>query len=186
MTTARRRRRRPWLWLLAAVVGAVLGLAFGRSEPGLTCGSSCGGGSIGVEFLSAFTNDDGVVNNTSLDPKDNGIDPGYDKRVAACQAWVTSSGKVKVEVSNGYPSYTCRFWTKVRNSGHSTIYYTGSVIDAPAVLTVRDVTGLSCSKIKAGGDKVLAFMLHVVQAAHQQAVYTFEIEPRFKGSSCGW
>ena len=181
VTTARRRRRRPWLWLLAAVVGAVLGLGFGRPEPGLSCGS-CGGGSIGVKFLSAFTNDDEVVNNTSLDPKDNGIDPGYDKRVAACRAWVTSSGKVRVEVSDGYPSYTCRFWAKIRNIGNSTIYYTGSVINMPAVLTVRDVTGSSCSKLKAGGDKVLSFTVHVEQAAHQQAVYAFEIEPRFKGS----
>jgi len=171
--------------LLAVVVGTVLGLALGKPEPGLSCGS-CTGGSIGVKFLSAFTNDDEVVNNTSLDPKDNGIDPGYDKRVAACRAWVTSSGKVRVQVSNGYPSYTCRFWAKIRNIGKSTIYYTGSAIHAPAVLTVRDVTGSSCGKLKAGGDKVLAFTVHVEQAARQLAVYTFEIEPRFKGSSCGW
>ena len=184
-TAPGRRFPRPWLWLLAAVAGAVFGLGFGEPEPGLSC-DSCGGSSIGVKFLSAFTNDDEVVNNTSLDPKDNGIDPGYDKRVAVCQAWVTSSGKVRVEVRNGYPSYTCRFWTKVRNIGESTIYYTGSAIDAPAVLTVRDVTGSSCSKLKAGGDKALAFTVHVEQAAHQQAVYSFEIEPRFKGSSCGW
>ena len=182
----RRRFRHPWLWPLAAIVGAVVGLALGRPEPGLTCGSGCGGSSIGVKFLSAFTNDDGVVNNVSLDPKDNGIDPGYDKRVAVCQAWVTSSGKVWVEVRNSYPSYTCSFWTKVRNIGESTIYYTGSVINAPAVLTVRDVTGSVCSKLKAGGHKVLSFTVHVEQAARQLAVYTFEIEPRLKGSSCGW
>jgi len=160
-------------------------LAFGRPEPGLSCGG-CGGGSIGVKFLSAFTNDDGVVNNTSLDPKDNGIDPGYDKRVAACRAWLASTGKVRVEVTNGYPSYTCRFWTKVRNSGHSTIYYNDSAIHTPAVLTVRDVTGSSCSKIKSGADKYFSFTVHVEQTAHQLAVYTFEIEPHFKGSSCGW
>lgn len=178
--------RRLWLWWLAVVVGAGLGLALGRPEPGLTCSSGCGGSTFGVKFLSAFTNDDGVVNSPSLDPNDNGIDPGYDKRVATCRAWLSTSDKVRVEVRNGYPSYTCRFWTKVRNTGTSTVYYAGSGVDAPMVLSVRDVTASSCLKLKPGEAKYISFTVHVEQAAHQLESYTFDIEPHYKVSTCGW
>ena len=163
----------------------MLGLAVGRPEPGLTCSSGCGGSTVGVKFLSAFTNDDGVVNSSTLDPNDNGVDPGYDKRVASCRAWVSTVDKIWTKVLNGYPSYTCRFWAKVRNTGTSTVYYLGSVIDSPTVLTVRDVSGSSCLKLKPGQAKYISFTVHIEQAAGQMATYTFDIEPRFKVTSCG-
>jgi hypothetical protein len=171
---------------LAVIAGAVLGLALGRPEPGLSCGGGCSGSSIGVKFLSAFTNDDGVVNDANLDAKDNGIDPGYDRRVASCKAWLSTSDRIRVEVRNGYPSYTCRFWAKVRNTGKSTVYYTGGSVHAPPVLTVKDVTTSTCLKLKPGEGRYLSFTVHVEQAARQLVVYTFDFEPRFKGTSCGW
>lgn len=174
------------MWIPAAAIGAVLGLALGRPEPGLSCGGGCTGSSIGVKFLSAFTNDDGVVNHAGLDPQDNGIDPGYDKSVASCTAWLSTSDRLRVEVKNAYPSYTCRVWAKVRNTGKSTVYYTGSSVDAPSVLNLRDVTSSSCLRMKPGEDRYLSFTVHLEQAARQRIVYTFDIEPRFKGTSCGW
>jgi hypothetical protein len=166
------------------LVGAILGVALGRPEPVLSC-AGCGG-TVGVKFVSAFTNDDGIVNQKSLDPHDNGVDPGYEKMVASCRAWLVSSGNVKVEVNNGYPSYTCRLWAKVRNTGTSSVDYIGRAIGAPKELTVRDVTDPSCNRIKPGGEKYLSFTVHVEQAARQRGVYTFEIRPDFKGAPCGW
>jgi hypothetical protein len=177
---------RPLALLLAVFAGVALGLALGRPQPALSCGGGCGGSSLGVRFLAAFTNDDGVVNSAGLDPLDNGIDPGYEKRVAACRAWLATSDKVRVEVQNGYPSYTCRLWVRVKNTGTSAVYYRGSSIDAPAVLTVTDVTGSSCLKLKPGESRYVSFTVHIEQPARQLAGYTFEVEPLYKGSPCAW
>lgn len=175
---------RQWLWLAVALAAAVLGVALGRPQAVQSCGGC--GGTVGVKFLGAFTNDDGVVNNPSLDSKDNGIDPGYEKRVAECRARLTSSESVKVEITTGYPSYTCRFWAKVRNSGTTSVSYSGSAVSAPTALTVLDMTGKGCNRITPGQEAYLSFSVHVEQSARPRHVYNFEIQPAFKGSSCGW
>jgi len=175
---------RRWLWLLAALAGAVLGLALGTPEPAQTCGNGCAGGSLKVKFLTAFTNDDAVVNQPALDPHDNGVDPGYDKGVASCRAWLPLADIVQVEVRNGYPSYTCRFWARLKNTGTSSVSYVGSTIAAPGALTVGDVSGSTCLWLKPGERRLVSFTVHVEQGAHQMAVYTFDVQPRFKAGGC--
>lgn len=129
-----------------------------------------------VRFTKAFTNDDGYVNDVHLDPQDNGIDPGYDKRVASCSASVLDSKKVLVTVTNGYPSYTCRFWTEFKNTGCESLKRKPPVIHAPSELTVLEAGGTPCSILKPGARAQTSFTVHVEQWAKQGFTYQFIID----------
>ncbi len=129
-----------------------------------------------VRYTRAFTNDDGLVNDARLDPQDDGTDPGYDKRVATCTASVADSRKVVVTVTNGYPSYTCRFWMEFKNSGCDSLRRKSPSIHAPSELTVLEVGGTPCAVLKPGAKAVTSFTVHVEQWAGQSNSYLFVID----------
>jgi hypothetical protein len=143
-----------------------------------------------VKFRKAFTNDDGVVNSFGKDPDDNGIDPGYDKNVARCTAEVQDSDKVLIKISNSYPSYTCRFWTKIRNVGKKPLRCKTPVVHAPPELTMTEVDGQSCGVLYPGESEYESFTVHIEQSAHQGDGYQFEIQKKFveitKGPCKNW
>jgi hypothetical protein len=132
-----------------------------------------------VKFVKAFTNDDGVVNSSKKDPNDNGIDPGYDKDVANCIAEVQGSDKVLITITNAYPSYTCRFWTKIRNLGKITLHCEASVINASPELTVIAVDTQQCDMLYPNKTEVEEFTVHIEQPAQQGGSYQFSIEKKF-------
>lgn len=166
-----------------AVLVAGLGLADELWSHTLNVEGAVGTGELDVEFTAAFTNDDGVVDDPSLDPDDDdgGLDPGYSRGVAACHAQVgIERDSVSMTVSNAYPSYTCQFWVTVTNVGLRTLRRTGPEIQAPSVLTVIELgETTSCSNLRAGETEVETFTVHLEQPAQQQAPYTFLIEKTF-------
>lgn len=165
------------------VLLAGLGLADDLWSHTLKVEGAVGTEELDVEFTAAFTNDDGTLDDASLDPDDDdgGIDPGYTKAVAACHAIVGPEGDtVSVSVVNAYPSYTCQFWVAITNVGARTLRRTGPVIQAPSVLTVTELgPTAACASLGAGESEIETFSVHLEQPADQQASYTFLIEKTF-------
>lgn len=154
------------------------GAAVGLSDDNLSvaCGKKH---KPNVRFIWAYTDDDGVVNDLSRDPDDDGVDPGYDKEVAECEAELYSHKFVVITIKNGYPSYTCRFWTKYKNTGSRTVKRWSQVISASDALTVTPLATTGPVKLKPGQWRVESFSVHVEQSAGYQDSYHFAIENRF-------
>jgi len=131
-----------------------------------------------IMFLKAFTNDDGVVNDFKRDPDDDGMDPDYDKDVARCEAHIINSQTIRVTVNNSYPSYTCHFWTKIKNQGWIRLRRRTPVITAPPELTVEWDDG-GCGVLSQGKSLTEGFTVHVEQSADEEASYQFTIEMKF-------
>jgi hypothetical protein len=165
--------------LLLLAVGLILAFAsLGLVDQALTCGG-CVGPPYAVKFKRAFTNDDGVVNDSKKDAGDNGVDPGNGKRVATCLAKMESDDKVKVTITNAYPAYTCRVWVKFGNTGCKSIHQKSRLITAPPELTVTDVSPQSCSTLKPGDELFEAFDVRIKQSARQAFSYQFTISTKF-------
>jgi hypothetical protein len=147
--------------------------SLGMFDRSLSCGDSCRRNPLGVEFSRAFTNDDAVVNDSSRDPADNGIDPGNGKRVGGCVASLSSSGTVRVTIQNGYPGYVCRVWVKVKNVGCRDVRRQSVSISAPSVLQVTEVSPRQCYVLRAGDQRFEVYDVLVLQAAHELATYQF-------------
>jgi len=166
-------------------IGLLIGLAgLGMSDQALSFAHGTQE-NLDIRFVKTFTNDDGVVNESTKDPYDNGIDPGYDKRVARCTAQVVSAGLVTIQVSNGYPSYTCTFWTKVKNTGNRTVKRVQQVVTAPSELTVTKLSPHSCFTLKPDKTKYLTYSVHVEQSAGHGATYLLKIENKFVKAEYG-
>lgn len=161
-------------------VGLLIGLAslgFNAESQSLAHGTR---ETIDVQYVRAFTDDDGIINSSSRDPDDTGIDPGYDKMVAECVAEVQSGTLVSVEIVNGYPSYSCTFWTKVRNTGDRSVKRISQVIDAPPELRVQPLYAYPCFLLKPGEARYLAYSVHVEQEASPTAAYQFTVENKME------
>jgi hypothetical protein len=176
------RRALGTLLKLSSLLGAgallsLVGLGLSQSSWSLAHG---GGQKVDVRYIHAFTNDDGVVNEPGRDPHDNGVDPGYDKRVAACFAEVVDSSHVKVRVINGYPSYTCRFWVKVKNTGDKTVKRKSQVLHVPPQLTVKPIDPLGTYGLAPGKWAYEVYTVHVEQSAAYLVEYQFSLENRFE------
>jgi hypothetical protein len=165
--------------LLAAVT------SLGMFDSSLSCGDGCRRNPLGVEFTRAFTNDDGVVNDPSRDPSDNGIDPGNGKQVANCVASLSSSGTVRVTIQNGYPAYRCRVWVKIRNTGCRDVRRQTASISAPSALTVSEVSPRQCYVLRPNDQRYEVYDVQVLQSAQQLASYTFTIRINFAESRQG-
>ena len=115
---------------------AVTGMGFGLWIQQFSVQETLESGNVDLVFSSAFTDDDGIVNDVLLDSQDNasstqlfdawgpsssadpaaaGPDtkPRYDKDVARCQALLDGS----VTQEEAYPSYNCTTWFSMQNSG---------------------------------------------------------------------
>lgn len=163
-----------------AVGLASLGLADELWSETLRVEGVVGTEEMNVEFVEAFTNDDGVVNDPTKDPNDNGIDPGHDKDVGSCTALIDpTTGNVSLTMSNGYPSYTCRFWTTIQNVGSLTLRRGRPVINALPVLTLTEPVPVPCATLDPGEREVEEFTVHIEQEAEQGFTYQFTISKKF-------
>jgi hypothetical protein len=157
----------------------------GMFDSSLSCGDNCRRNPFGVEFARAFTNDDGVVNDSSRDPSDNGIDPGNGKPVASCVASIISSSAVRVTIQNGYPGYVCRLWVKIRNSGCRDVRRTTASISAPSALAVTEVSPRQCYVLRPGNYRYEVYDARVLQSAREMTTYTFTVRIPFTESRQG-
>jgi hypothetical protein len=170
--------------ILSAVMLLAAATSLGMGDPSFSCGH-CGRTSLGVEFTRAFTNDDGVVNDRSRDPGDNGVDPGNGKPVGRCLASLVGTGTVQVSIANGYPGYTCRVWVKVRNVGCKGVRRQSVAITAPAELVVTEVSPRLCYVLQPGDQRFEAYDVQVLQSAEEAATYQFMIRTTFREALSG-
>ncbi|NIM92148.1 MAG: hypothetical protein GTO18_00325 [Anaerolineales bacterium] len=158
------------IFLIALIVGvASLGLAERFWSQTLSIEGTVNTEELNVEFTDAYTNDD-----------IGGIDPGYDKDVANCEALVDGNGEtVSLTITNGYPSYTCQFWVEITNVGLGSLVFTRPEIIAPDELTVTEPDPQSCGILNPSEAEVETFTVHVEQEAEHWANYTFTIQKTF-------
>jgi len=98
------------------LVLSMLGVAYSAWRESVTITASVSTGEVDVAFTGAFTNDDGVVDDSTKDPDDDGTDPGKDKDVASSSA--SCDGKTgSVTISNAYPCYETTAWFELTNTG---------------------------------------------------------------------
>lgn len=130
--------------LILALAGVVflgsLSTGYALWFKSLTVEGTVSTGNVDVSILRAFTDDDGVINEVSLDGDDNnapgtqvydrwddlssadpaetGPDPKarYEKDVARCTA-AGGLGVGAVTAEDVYPSYNCTAWFELQNSG---------------------------------------------------------------------
>ena len=173
--------------ILSAGMLLAAAASLGMGESSLSCGDDCRRTLLGVEFTRAFTNDDGVVNDRSRDPGDNGVDPGNGKPVGRCLASLVGPGAVQVTIENGYPGYTCRVWVKIRNVGCKQVRRQSVAITAPAGLAVTEVSPRPCTVLQPGEQRFEAYDVQILQSAEETAVYQFMIRETFREalSGCG-
>lgn len=176
---------------LVALLVAVVSLGLDQERWSFACGGKGEVGCprcIGVRFVTAFTDDDGKVDEGGRDPWDSGVDPGYEKRVGRCQAQLIDGKQVRVVLFNTYPSYTCRFWLKVKNVGSKEVRLDTPVIAAPPELTLRVVEAPSCTTLYPGKRLYVGYSIHVEQSAERETAYPFAIEHSFSQvtSGCSW
>jgi hypothetical protein len=131
-------------------------------------------GSMDVVFVDAVTDD-------------TGLDPGYDKDVASCEAIIDSLGNVQITINNGYPSYTCRFTVTVQNTGTMPVQRTFPEIDGPdgGELTIWEDSPATCGALLPGSTEQETFAVHIEQHAQQNYTYDFRIQKRFYEMSPG-
>ncbi len=134
-------KRRPvrtgTLYVTLITVLASLGFGYMLWSDSLFIKGQINTGAVRAEFVSAFTDDDGRVDdpgrdsgdtgncpiqaggNSSCDPAASGPDPKprFDRDVAICTAEVLADGTGLVTKKNVYPGYFCTSWFGVHNSG---------------------------------------------------------------------
>jgi len=136
-------------------------------------------GHPGVEFLSAFTDDDGLVHDSGRDGRDDGIDAGLTWDVATCNATLQGRSGVRLAVDNAYPGYTCTIWAVVKNAGNQPLSCGRTRIRAPKELSLSAVSQPPCRLLGAGQQQILRFTLRVGEAAEEGAFYSFSVLQRF-------
>jgi hypothetical protein len=166
--------------LIICVVSLGLSVTISTTASGENLEDDC----LNVIFLNAYTNDDGVVNAQEHDPRDNGLDPPYDKAVASCEADV-SPDIVEVTIDNGYPSYTCQFWVMEQNQSSEPVRCGSVVIQAPSELSVWELDTIACRTLMPGEIEVESFFVHVEQHALFDIQYAFTIEKTFIEATAG-
>lgn len=116
-----------------------------------------------MSFVSAFTNDDGMVNDPNLDPDDTGNCPNGGRPDSSCDPVGQGPGRVNrdvarcsaavepgellatVEMDQAYPAYHCTAWFVTRNTGNlplriSALRLNGAPIETPSQ-SVIDLNG---------------------------------------------
>jgi hypothetical protein len=166
------------LFLLAA---AALPLVFGSMwSYGLSTEGVIRPARHDVTFRQVFTDDDGVVNDASLDPADDGIDPGMGKAVAQCTGALDTEGRVRFTISNGYAGYSCRLWVRVANTRARAVQQRPFGITTHGRISVVPLSDASGAILNPGSEMAFGFAISIDPDAAQRASYTFSIAVPFR------
>jgi len=170
-------------WLVAALIISLviaISLGFRDADWSLACWQGdCKKAKTEVQFFAAYTDDDGHVDNPQHDPQDDGIDPGYEKAVGRCDAEINPNGDVHIWLRNVYPSYRCRLWVVIKNTGCVKLRVEPLTIISPHEVTVESLTTTLCTWIHPNQRMLESFSIHVEQEALQSATYHFRIKNNF-------
>ncbi|HEX9675693.1 MAG TPA: hypothetical protein VGA07_06925 [Anaerolineales bacterium] len=123
------------LFMTLVVALAAVGVGYGLWSKTLFIQGSVSAGDLNAEFVNAFTDDDGAVNNEAKDGQDAGPDPSAPgpnpsriaDNLASCTAAVASAEQdldpevgiqtAILNIAMGYPSYWCTGWFDLSNTG---------------------------------------------------------------------
>jgi hypothetical protein len=111
------------------------------------------------------------------DSSAQGIDPGYTKDVASTSATIIDCYTATVTVTNGYPSYEnyVHFTTEVR--GTVPVILEAIIVDNPNPLAIEVEAWNGVGEQRHPGDRAdNTLWFHVLQAADQNATYSFSVE----------
>ena len=177
---------------MAAIFGvliiglAVMAASYAYWTETLSVSGSVATGELDAQFAAAFTDDDGVVNNTAKDDGDDGKDPKecgpnparYDYDVASSLAVIDSADPhtATITVSDSYPDYYTTAWFEIQNTGTIPAKISGvnfaNVSDKLEVSKVEDPTG---TILEPGATTQLGVCVHVKPDADEGASYTFNV-----------
>ena len=123
------------LFMTLVVALAAMGVGYGLWSKTLFIQGSVSAGDLNTAFVSAFTDDDGKVDNALKDALDAGPDPSapgpnpirISGNLASCNASLAAENQdldpeagvqtVWLNIAQGYPSYWCTGWFDVSNTG---------------------------------------------------------------------
>lgn len=154
------------IFLILIIALALLGVGYGIWSQSLFIRGTVVTGNVSAEFVRAFTDDDGQVDNPafdsqdtgtcaisiggdlSCDPADYGPDPKphHDKAVGVCIAEILGDPTHgAVTQKNVYPGYFCTAWFAVQNNGSIPVKVGSATINGQAVTpglpTPMDLSG---------------------------------------------
>ncbi|MEW6770250.1 MAG: hypothetical protein AB1330_02535 [Bacillota bacterium] len=170
--------RKKWFVTLALVLSlALVGLGLAWWTDQLTIAGTVGTGEVDVVFTGAFTDDDGTVNDPSIDPSDPLDPPTYDKNVAMKEAAISEDGKtLTCTITNGYPSYAPTTYFTITNTGTVPVRITAVTVTPPAggevEVTVPDLVG---EVIDPEASLNGVCYQHVTEAAAENSSYTYTV-----------
>jgi hypothetical protein len=212
--------------VLLFVFLASIGVGYSLWSKTLEVEGSVNTGNVNAVFArDPFTDDDDKVNDIGLDSMDTGdceisvreagscdpASPGpdpkvhYGKDVGLCRASLTANDAGLVRLINGYPSYHCTAWFKVKNTGNIPVKVASIKVNGepvmPGALAVLDLTGdeapdlglqitdiKTCQQIDPGEDALLNIDQHVLQTALQgqhDLEYNVEVQLNQWNEGCG-
>jgi len=190
-------RRTGALGVVLVTIATAMGLV---ATPGLAY-TPDPGPLAAVDFVGAWTNDDGRKDDgdlgdtgfdstpfydawpllpgpvSSSDPRDPGLDPAReDKDVAICTAAVRTADPdfVDVVVQHGYPGYVCTFVAVVENASTLPVTVSPAVVEADPGLMVGTLSSLPAG-LESGEQAAAVFWVEVRQTAPQGGVLHFTI-----------
>ncbi len=156
------KRTLPFGLLTIAVVLALalMGVAYALWSETLSISGTVSTGAVDVAFQNATDDDDG-------------IDPGYDKNVADCTVELGANGdSMTINITNGYPSYTCTVSYEFFNSGTIPVILNDISESIPPELTVMQTGPEEGYQLDANQHAEATIAIHVDQEAEENENYT--------------
>jgi len=175
---------------MAAIFGvliiglAVMAASYAYWTETLSVSGSVATGELDAQFTAAFTDDDGTVNNATLDDGDDGRDPSslgpnptrYAYDVATSVASITGPHAAEITVANSYPDYYTTAWFDINNTGTIPVNISGvNLVNVPTELDVTKVVDPTGTILEPGETAQLGIGVHVTSGAGENATYTFSV-----------
>ncbi|HDN73584.1 MAG TPA: hypothetical protein ENG16_00995 [Archaeoglobus sp.] len=170
---------------------AGIGIGYAYWVETLTVSASVGTGNLDAQFTNAFTDDDGTVDDATLDYGDDGKDPAecgpssesdpidrYEYDVATSSASISEEDPhtATITVATSYPGYYTTAWLVIKNTGSIPAKISDvSVENVPSALSVSIVDNPEGETIEPGETTLLGICVQVTDAADEGTSYSFSV-----------
>jgi len=182
---------------MAAIFGvliiglAVMAASYAYWTETLSVSGSVSTGELDAKFTNAFTDDDGTVDDATLDYGDDGKDPAecgpssesdpidrYEYDVATSSASISEEDPhtATITVATSYPGYYTTAWLVIENTGSIPAKISDvSLGDVPGALSVSIVDNPKGETIEPGETTLLGICVQVTDAADEGTSYSFSV-----------
>jgi len=179
------------IFVLCMLAFAGIGIGYAYWVETLTVSASVGTGNLDAQFTNAFTDDDGTVDDATLDYGDDGKDPAecgpssesdpidrYEYDVATSSASISEEDPhtATITVATSYPGYYTTAWLVIKNTGSIPAKISDvSVENVPSALSVSIVDNPEGETIEPGETTLLGICVQVTDAADEGTSYSFSV-----------